>query len=196
MSSLCILSTGAYIWRVGHILSMHRFREALDCAIAVIPPAGVDDPRDCIEEITDNVKELTAARGSWGCIYDDPPNDHSQAMRVIRDLVIITDLSFHGNSSDPTYSCGIDYEMSHLGWDEVGEACGDGQSRILANLAREKMGDEHDGCHFLTLWWYDSGKTPDTWLGPGEYWSEWGIIGEITDEHLETLAAATKEVTG
>jgi hypothetical protein len=45
----------------------------------------------------------------------------------------------------------------------------------------------------MFLMQYDTGETPDTWLGPVEHWSECHIVGVITPTHLEMVKKSIEE---
>lgn len=207
MSELCLVPASSYIWRKGTLMSLWEFDEAVENE-TVIPRLGVEYYRDCYTEIVDE-KEIEAIRGdsiSWGRIMTGPylwydheretPDGHPRVIRLETDVIILQ-VSVVGISNDPTYSCGLGWEVDVAGRDYVfglnyNQEVPTGYYRDLADMMFEKIGDEHDGCHILTLWRYNSWKKPDTWWG--EYNSEWELIGQIKSEHLALVAEKLKEL--
>ena len=206
----CILGVKAEVWRKGHVTSL---TELENTGITVLPEGT--ELADCYEDITDDkelLKQLadddmffwdklrmSAGYTSLG-VTESPDLSTVKIVQLTQDIVVIDRLDFWGNSADPVYSCGLDWEIDSCGIDFTlgdGSIVYRGQSSWLNQLAeiakaRTQQDGEGYGCSFLTLWEYSAGKTPDTWLGPGEYWSEWEMLGELTDSDLQELCQRKK----
>jgi len=209
----CILGIKAEVWRVGHVTSLTELESTGTTVLAVLPEGA--ELADCYEDITDDkelLKQLAdddmffwdKLRMSVGYtplgVAESPDLSTVKIVQLTQDIVIIGRLDFWGNSADPVYSCGLDFEIDSCGIDfTLGDDSitpRDQSSWLiqLAEIAKAKAQDgEGYGCSFLTLWEYSAGKTPDTWLGPGEYWSDWEMLGELTDADLQELCQRKKE---
>jgi len=115
----------------------------------------------------------------WSAASEDIVCSTDLAWRLDADAVRfqLTALQTGSSSNDDAIGL-LRYEIDGMGKHDVFA----GYVRDLKAAADQVRGDNAICVQFVTLWHCDAGKDPDTWVGLGEYWTSWELIGVVLPE--------------
>lgn len=128
--------------------------------------------------------EARAAMGSTAELEPELDDDG----RLVTDAIRFEFSAPHAGAWEHPDSGGlIAYEVGNTGWRETFSPYVD---TLKACCDKVRGSEAHRWVTVLIVFECEAGKDPDTWLGPGDYWSQWRPIGL-----LDLARAEVEQVT-
>lgn len=200
MTEYSIVGVGATIVRKGEVMRERDFKGWVSNDV-VIPRTDETEYADCVRDCADSGKIRHDSIWRMRIRPNDGDNDNVEDepwVETVVDLLMLYPY-FAGNSNDSACASGVHSMEINIGGKDTFDPDyyyrdGDvlsGYYREFADIAFERIGDDHGGCHFMTLWAYGDDGHYRVWGYEPDPW--WEMVGIIEDSDLSLLADTIKE---